>query len=218
MDSSEICKRLSLDPDSVLNIYPYGSKVYGTATEKSDDDFIIVMTDEGFSKRFDLGPDLTAFSSGISVNDVDGSLYSKSLFEVAILEHEISVLECLWLPPKTVKQHRHDFAPSFILDLPTLRESLSSKASNSFVKAKKKFTVEKDRNPYLARKSLFHSLRILKFGMQIASCGFIHDYRAANAIWESIKDYPSEDWEDYKTTYQPLYNELKTAFRELAPK
>lgn len=36
----KICSELNLDLSKVLNIYPYGSKVYGTANEESDDDWI----------------------------------------------------------------------------------------------------------------------------------------------------------------------------------
>lgn len=222
---------LNVSGTDTLNIYPYGSKVYGTATEKSDDDFIIVMTDEGFANTYDLrviygvveAKDGTAKTAGIRCSDgvgyvFDGTIYSKSAFEEKILAHEVSVLECLWLPPGTAVKNEHDFSKDFILDLPTLRESFSSKASNSFVKAKKKFTVEKDRSPYLAKKSLFHSLRILVFGMQIASYGRIINYSAANRFWYKINRNPSERWEDYKAEWQPIYNRLSSAFRLLAPK
>ena len=38
----KICESLEIDLDKIYNIYPYGSKIYGTATENSDDDFVIV--------------------------------------------------------------------------------------------------------------------------------------------------------------------------------
>lgn len=202
-----ICRTLGIFPDDLVAVFSYGSKVYGTASERSDDDYILVLKDTSLRKVEDL-PVSEHF---------DHTAYTVSQFEEKILAHEVSALECLWLRPGLRLDLRH-FSDVFVLDLPTLRQSFSSKASNSFVKAKKKFTVEKDRDPYIAKKSLFHSLRILVFGMQIASYGRIINYAAANRFWYKIKENKSERWEDYKAEWQPLYNRLSSTFRILAPK
>jgi hypothetical protein len=142
------------------------------------------------------------------------TIYDCKRFQQRVDDHEISVLECLCLPKEHILQKEMDF--SWTLDLGKLRESLSAKASNSFVKAKKKFEVEQQ--PYIAKKSLWHSLRILKFGIQIAVNGRITDFAETNDLWKEILGNPSTSWEDYKAKYQTLYNNLKTQFRLVAPK
>ena len=93
---------------------------------------------------------------------------------------------------------------------------MSQKANHSFVKAKKKIEVEKDY--YVGWKSLFHSLRILVFGIQIAKEGCISDYSAANDYWHEIREANQYDWSYFKSKYQPEHNRLATEFRKLAPK
>jgi predicted nucleotidyltransferase len=184
----------------ILNIYPYGSKVYGTHNENSDNDYIVVC--EGFAGLYDQLDDVT--------------FYDEKTFQEAIDRHEISVLECLFLPPNLIIQQTKDF--NFELNLNQLRCSFSAKASNSFVKAKKKLTVEKDFNVYIAKKSLFHSLRILIFGIQIAKYGKIIDFSEANSLWKDIKEINADDWNFFKKIFQPIYNKLSSDFRILAPK
>jgi pentatricopeptide repeat protein len=70
-------------------------------------------------------------------------------------------------------------------------------------------------------KSLFHCLRLLVFGIQIATYGKITDYSEANHYWEDMWDkniVPSHKWEDYKAMYQPELNRLKSEFIKLCPK
>jgi hypothetical protein len=86
------------------------------------------------------------------------------------------------------------------------------------IQGKKKLTVEKDYSPYIAKKSLFHSLRILIEGIQIAKYQKIIDYSQANYLWEEIVNNKVNDWSYYKEKYQPLYNKLNSEFRIYAPK
>ena len=186
----------------IRNIYAHGSRVFGTASVTSDHDYIIVEDGE-------VGKEDT-----LSHNGIDATVYDCKRFRQRIEDHEISVLECLLLTQEHILKKELEF--SWQLDRSKLRESLSAKASNSFVKAKKKFEVEQQ--PYIAKKSLWHSLRILKFGIQIAVHGRIIDFSEANDLWKAIVDNPSVVWEDYKQEYQSLYNNLKTQFRLVAPK
>lgn len=186
----------------IRNVYTHGSRVFGTASSSSDHDYIIVTDGE-------IGKEDT-----LTGNGVDATVYDCKRFRQRIEDHEVSVLECLFLPTEHILKKELEF--SWQLDRSKLRESLSAKASNSFVKAKKKFEVEQQ--PYIAKKSLWHSLRILKFGIQIAVHGRITDFAEANGLWKAITDNPSVVWEDYKQEYQTLYNNLKTQFRLVAPK
>lgn len=190
-------------PFNAKNIYQYGSRVYGTIRDKSDYDLIIVSDDFFNNVECDEG-------------QVYGTIYSSSHFQQLINEHEISALECLFLSQDKIIKKDIDF--NFDLDLSKLRRSISAKSSNSWVKAKKKLIVEKDFDRDVALKSLFHSMRIIEFGRQIAIHGKIVDFTAANHLHTEIFSYDTNDWEFFKNKYQTTYNTMMSEFRKVAPK
>lgn len=200
-----ICPALGLNQAAVMNCYRYGSRVYSTFTEHSDWDYIIVSNE------------VTNKIEGLASEDgsIHATVYSPAAFQEEIHQHEISVLECLFLPIEHVLKEQIKFP--FQVDVIRLRHSVSAKASNSWVKAKKKLEVDKDYNPLIARKSLFHVFRILCFGLQIAKEGRILNYSEANFYWVEILTLPLE-WEVWKERYQKKRNELETQFRLLASK
>ena len=63
--------------------------------------------------------------------------------------------------------------------------------------------IKKDKNIYIAKKSLFHSFRIIDFGTQIAKNGRITDYGSTNHIWFEIRDkyLELENWSKNKIIY-----------------
>jgi predicted nucleotidyltransferase len=193
---------LNIPKDSVLAIYNYGSRVYGTETNDSDYDYIIVVQN---------GIKIESQHQGL----INYTIYSESSFKESLLNHEISCLECLFLPKKFISI---DYHFDFKLDLHKLRNSISQKASNSWVKANKKMTIEKDKDIWSGKKSLFHSLRILNFGIQIATTGIITDYHAANHLWTEISEDGNQSWDHFSAKYKKIYNQLKSEFREICPK
>ena len=204
-----ICGKTGLDINTpfniftVSNIYQYGSRVYGCNSSCSDYD--VIMVSEYYEGKAELDED-----------EISCTLYGITQFKEQLKKHEISALECLYLPEDKVLKSWINFDHK--ISLPALRKSISAKASNSFVKAKKKLTVKKDYDKYIGLKSLFHSLRIIMFGIQIATHGKIIDYTAANDYWSSILSEPQSDWEYLKAKYKPIHNQLMTEFRKLAPK
>jgi predicted nucleotidyltransferase len=186
------------------NLYMYGSHVYGTADDNSDNDLIIVRKTMTDAKR----------EVAIDQPRVDITYYSASEFMNQLAyEHEISALECVFLPEEFVL--RQDIEFMFELDMERLRRSLSQKSSNSWVKAKKKIDLHQEYR--LGMKSLFHAFRILEFGIQIARHGRIVDYSAANRVWQQVREQNFTSWRDYKEYWQPKYNSLRSEFRIAAP-
>src|SRR5690606_20681238 len=102
----------------------------------------------------------------------------------------------------------------FKLDKSKLRRSISGTSSNSFVKCKKKL---RQGDYYIGKKSLFHSLRILGFGIQIALTGKIVNYSAYNHYLDMIMDKNTNDWSEYQKVFKPIFNHKKSEFRRLAP-
>lgn len=186
--------------EEISNAWCFGSRVYGTAAESSDFDFVIVSE---MKKQEEYKQD-----------DVNVLCFTKDEFYEMLKAHEMSSLECYFAPEAYCIRKGTRF--EFSLNKQLLRHSLSEKSSNSWVKAKKKLTVEKDYDLYAGQKSLFHAFRIIDFGIQIAESGRIVDYGRKNNLLKEIKKCTS--WEEMNSRFKSPYNQLMTEFRKLAPK
>lgn len=179
----------------ILKTYKFGSRVYKTNTKESDYDFILVVESDERVKY------------NVDISKTNFVVYDEQTFIEMIKEHRIEALECIF-------QNENDkYLKHFVLDLSKLRKSVSSVASNSFVKCKKKVNQGDIR---IGKKSLFHSLRILNFGIQISISGRIQNYSSANKFYDMIFD-SGDTWEELNTKFKPIYNSKKSAFKNLAP-
>lgn len=192
--------------DDCFAAYLYGSRVYGTHRPDSDWDYIVVREDAGQGE--------------MSVGNTDYKCMSPNKFQELLYEHNISALECYFLPEEHVIT-APPFPWHFELDKSKLRHSLSEKSSHSWVKAKKKFASPYDwaENERLrGKKSLYHSMRIIHYGIQIAATGRIQNYHVLHDQFLEIMTDPSVDWETYQERWKPMYNSMMRTFRRLAPK
>lgn len=195
---------------NALAVFPYGSTVYKNK-KPEDQDFIIISDKEYFQEAFEI--------NGIKY---EISNYNKEQFFKLINDHEIAFLECIKINhnSKYVNKEIEDFISNFKIIKEQLRESISSKSSNSYVKAKKKLIVEEDFNINVSLKSLWHSFRMLDFGIQIVKNDEI-DPKSSNELYERIvKDYllSNNDWDKIHSKYKPEYNNLLSKFKEVCPK
>lgn len=184
--------------ERILKSYKYGSRVYGCHTELSDHDYIFVVESDNDELYY-----------SVEMANLNITVYSESKFISLIESHHISILECIF-------QNENDkYLKYFELDLEKLRRNVSGIASNSYVKCKKKIAQDEE---YIGKKSMFHSLRILNFGIQIAKYGKITNYSCANVYHKEIfKVGASSEWKDIDAKFKPIYNSLKTLFKKVAP-
>lgn len=199
--TEQFLEHYGLKSQSVL-LFPYGSRFYGTASDKSDYDYMAVLLEKK-----------TPVQTGEEYRhgDTNVHIYTRNDWQHQLNEHKVHTLEAYFLPEGVCKTNFQ-----FNLDLKKLRHTLSEKASHSYVKAKKK--IDKEKDFYVGWKSLFHSIRILTFGKQIAEMGRITDYGAANHHWFDILKNPHYEWEYFQKKYKPIYNDLATEFRKVTPK
>lgn len=222
---------LHINIDSIKHIYAYGSHVYGSNDKDSDIDYIVIVDNMIIPER------------QVSNNGYDFNIYTEKRFREKLDAHHIDALECYFLYGNPSVNHniiltsQTELFKDFEIDLNKLRASISATSSNSWVKAKKKIILEHDRDIDTGIKSLYHSLRILEFGCQIAAHGKIVDYGALNVLKSELKfnsnlfiaknatNYINNPqavcenlWKYLKDTYKDSYNTLATAFRKLAPK
>jgi hypothetical protein len=194
---------INLIDDNILNVYRFGSVVYKTNQINSDKDYIIVTKEKVIS------------------DDINIHYFTVNEFQLLLDNHDIQMLECFFLNEDNILKNEHRF--SFVLNKEKLRVSISTVASNSWVKGKKKLIVMADYDKYLAIKSIFHSLRILDFGIQIGANGKINNYSSTNFIFFDLLDLSNkfdniELWNVIETKYKKLFNEKSTIFKSICPK
>lgn len=196
-----IARAAKLPERDLIAVYGFGSRVYGTAGPRSDRDFYVIA-------------DGVRDSTEVRNGDINLHLHTPSHFQDLLDRHKVGALECHFAPPEHRLVERWTFR--FTLDKAALRREFSAVASNSWVKAKKKLEVEHE--PYLGKKSLWHAMRIVMFGTQIAAHGRIVDFAAANTLYPGIVENETDDWNWFKAQFQAPFNALNTEFRKVAPK
>jgi hypothetical protein len=196
MDTTALLHLLGRPAAEVHALFRCGSRVYGTATATSDEDFVAVLA------RRDAKQDL------VFGDDVNVVVHGLDSFREAVAGQSVFALECLFL----AAEHRLlDPKPAFVfkLDRAKLAASATARSTSDFKKAAKQFEDE----PVASKKKLFHALRIPMFALQIARSGRITDYGQANHHWAAIRDHESPDWGDYARLYGPVRDDL---LKELA--
>jgi|SaaInlStandDraft_4_1057021.scaffolds.fasta_scaffold27317_2 hypothetical protein len=192
-----------VNPENIVGVYSFGSAVYGTQNENSDIDIVMIMD----------GIDDTEYLQ-YETSDIDIHCMTVNHYKTLLNKHNIMALETYFHPSPMI-----EFKTDFELVLPTLRRSISAVVSNSWVKAKKKVKLENE-DSWIGYKSLFHSMRILDYGIQLAEFGKIVDYRRTTPLWFEIVDMVDlgDSIDDIMTHYKKQHNENQTQFRKLAPK
>lgn len=186
----------------IIGIYQYGSRVYGTASEKSDWDFVVIINNS-YVKDY----------AQYETEDFDIHLMTLNHYNKLLKSHDIMALECFYQ-----KNPIMECKVYFELNLKALRKSISSVVNNSWSKTKKKMEL-KEESSYIGLKSLLHSFRILIFGISIAKFGMI-DYTNCIDFWIELQKMfeNTDNWEDFNKKYKQDHNILMTEFRKLAPK
>jgi len=193
----KILEAAKVHPSRVKGCYVFGSRVYGTASEGSDWDIILIANAPSYEVEVKSG-DLN-----IHIVTPDVALkYAKN--------NHIKAIECL-CAPEWAKIINFDF--NFVYNEKSFRHNVSHTVSNSWVKAKKKLA---QGDYYIGLKSLFHSLRIVDFGTQFASNRSI-DFSSSNDLWYQMNER-KYNWQELSLMYKELINKRLTEFRKLVSK
>lgn len=197
--AEEVIKRSKIHPVRVKNIYVFGSQVYGTTTYNSDWDFIMIANTPNTNQEIRSG-------------DFNIHVMTEEQFLKNLKDHHSSSVEAFFTPKEFRLQE--DIKFNWVPNIPSLRHSFSHISSNSWVKCKKKI---EQGDYYIGVKSLFHSLRIPLFGIQIAKTGKIIDFTEANFIHDKIfsKEWT---WEELDSEFRGLRNNILSSFRSVTQK
>ena len=188
----EVTNKLGLHPSRILNVYLFGSRCYGTSSDKSDYD-ILIIAKTPYPER------------EIVLDNFNIHLLTIDRFMEGLKNHNIRNIECL-LSPFILKEY---IKIPLEINIRGLRHSISHITSNSWVKCMKKLQIGEY---YIGIKSLFHALRITMFATQIAKTGTITDWACANYIWDDLisKEWT---WAELAHKYQTTRNKLNTEFK-----
>lgn len=190
----------------------WGSRLYGCERPSSDHDFQLIVPDR-------LVED-TRISLSRNWNSRHGDvhLHSQAEYSQAFEDYKPWAVEVRFAPMLYYTVGSGAIFPAHQkLDKKKLRDEFARTASNSFVKCKKKLITHDDFNPVVAKKSMFHSLRLLDYAWQIAKTGTIKDWASCNGHLDNLIKMPS-DWKAIEAEYKPVYNQLASALREACPK
>jgi predicted nucleotidyltransferase len=197
----DIIKASKLHPSRIFNIYLFGSLLYGTHEEEVSD-YDVIMVANNSVEAIEIKGDLYNIH-----------IYTPDKFKADLDWHRINNLECIFAPDWARLKENIDYKSGFKLNKNKLRHSISHISSNSWVKAKKKLL---DGEYRTGIKSLFHSIRIPIFAIQIAKSGTINDFSAGNYIWERLKE---KNWtaEELQSEFKNEHNSILSQFRKYFP-
>ena len=195
-----IIKMSGIHPTRIFNVYLFGSQLYHTSNDNSDYDYIIIANNSVESTEVRRG----LFNIHI---------YTPDKFISDLNWHRINNLECIYAPNWAKLKETIKF-DDFKIDKNKLRHAISHISSNSWVKCRKKLD---EREYYIGIKSLFHSIRIPMFGIQIAKSGRITDFSCANHIWDKLRK-KHWNWSELDTEFRPILNQTLSEFRKSSPK
>lgn len=178
LETEEILSKLKIPVEEVLNVYLYGSQVYGCITSESDHDYVIVQ------KR-SLLPSGAFRDNAISSDDrkIQGVCYSRGGFIDAINNYEIRAMECIFAPDNAVLQKKMNFGMTKYTEKDMVKKVIE-KASNSWHIAHL-CNYEHDDIEH-ARKGVYQAIRILMFGLQIKETSKIHNFSEANEFKQLV--------------------------------
>ena len=223
---------VTADPDVMVDAFrtnarivvERGSVVYGTVNMNSDRDRLYVIPDDYKMVLLPFEKHIWEyhFMSGDGV-DVDDQFICESDFQKLLDDCDVMAVETVFTPADNLLRLNNEKLKVRVIlpfDKWKIRQSFSGTASNSWAKAHKKMTVEKDLDMYRGAKSLFHSLRILMFANQICERGVIDNFEEATPLWwEIYGEYlDGQQWPYFKEKYKPVYNSLRSKLAVLAPK
>lgn len=198
---SSILNALNLDEKSVANIYNYGSWVYGTNSDKSDRDLMIVTRTSQDPLVFD---DEIEYFHDFELhklwNQYDVCVHSVENFELLLSKNYLLAVECVFLPNEYKIREEIDFRQIYLekyYDVDRLK-TVAFYENHCAMKM-----LDPDDTTYPKRSSpsgrddqtthdylfkvLFHGFRYLDFAQQLIQHKSIPDFKHVTDVFEEMK-------------------------------
>jgi predicted nucleotidyltransferase len=198
----EIIEQAGIHPLKTRNIYLYGSRIYGTNRVDSDYDIILIGAALVEHKELEA-----------KINDARLNIHiiTPDKFKRDLESHNIMNLECFFSPEWAKIQEKENL--KFTLNKKKLAKNIIAQSFNSWQGGKFKLN---EGDIYRGLKSVFHSLKMLIFAIQIMENGKIVDFTAANYLYEEINKCDEIEWEYFREKYLPFKIELEKKLKNLS--
>ena len=181
----------------VWNAYIYGSRVYGTNRNDSDYDIMLIAS------TLDAKKEIKGEKYNIHVITPDLFIDDLNLYKMV-------PLECLYSPEIARIQEKRELYLN--IDKMKLKKYILTQSNSSWTKAKFKLN---ENDILRGIKSVFHSLRILDFGIQILKKGRINDFSHANHFWAEINDSNEIEWKYFNKKYLGAKKKLEWKLKRI---
>lgn len=224
ISAKEFADLLGISIDKITSIHLQGSRLYGTLTDASDYDLMIVadhsglrnykpVEDRSVNRKHKFKEVVTKDGDIIQVH-----IYNQNEMAAHINDHEITTIEFLFHPDSTKVLERAVYNAK--IDKNKLVETVINKSIENWDTAK--FIINNNSDVYPGLKRVWHSLRHLIFAEQILKDGTITDFSAANYLYNGIVGKKTEiesktiDFSFFEENYLPLRLELEARIKSLA--
>lgn len=219
MDQSAIpaiLKELNLNENSIVNIYNYGSWVYGTNSATSDRDLMIVTRTH--KPPLSYSDDLNYFHDfelHKLWNAYDVCVHSIENFEKLLENNYLLAVECIFLPDQFKIKEEIDFRPIY-LEKYYNSQRLKQVAFYENDTAIRMFDLDDDSiyprrstrssangqsNSEFLFKNLFHGFRYLDFAQQLIEKKSIENFHSVSYVLNEMKEIRGDVTDD--TNLQP---------------
>ncbi|CAF0994270.1 unnamed protein product [Didymodactylos carnosus] len=172
-------------------------------------------------------------------------MYNVDTFCMLLRTNTMFAIECISLPEKLKWIEKRNFSDEFCIDDKMLEQSVINHSRSHLFMACKNMTqilfpaenddmetrdeIEKmskdpiwnhtqlpnNYNFYKTKKLIWHSIRLLYFGINIKRFNRLTDYTGANYLYEDLLAMESHKWIDFDKKYMPTYTELTNEFINL---
>lgn len=189
--------------EEIIAIYPYGSRVYGTASEYSDHDYVLVaknsILDSGSFKN-----------NAVSNKDytIQGTLYSRGGFTDAINNYDMPAMECLSLAPEQIVLKKWPFKIQRWNTNEMVKKVIEKASASRHIADQQAKSGSEDR----AKRGMYHALRILMFGNQLKEHQRIVNFTESNELHRKMMDIEDEEFDtrDFYTLFDELSAKLRS--------
>lgn len=197
--TDEMLDALKLRRMDVLALIPVGSRVYGTAHARSDVDSLVILRQsrDGHALLRGTLKDKT---------HVDAVVQTEAMLEQALASGSVFAWEAVSVPSERAWIRWPKKLPK--RDARAVAQSAHARCQSDLSWLTRRFA----ESPAVARRRLFHAVRVLGFAAQIISYGSVIDFACANALDAALRQDQSADADEILSVFA---QELVTATASL---
>lgn len=184
--------------NNIINVYRFGSFVYGTQNANSDIDYIMVLNNYRIPyENFRLG-------------NINIQIYTLAEYQKKINNNEFPLIETTFYPDEFIIQENYQITPA--LNASRISDSAIEQAYVDYNRAKRN-TISGEKSGYFVRKNLFHAFRKLVFAIELITKNTIEDFTIAMPYYDLVfsREFntPEEIDSIFKTTFDTLIEQTR---------